>query len=186
MLKQKPVNMNGKRSIDLLVEAMFKLMEEKPFQSITISELTRSAGVVRNTFYAHFNTKTDVLTYYIFSVFENGLKAYDEDRSFDYKTMGAFYFDVWSENMSFLKLLEQNDMLSVLNDFENQLDALGLTEKLNASCPVSDKAYSYLGTFYASALVSVIKRWVKTGMQETPKELNEIYMELTGVELFTC
>lgn len=61
MLKQAPINMNAQRSIDLIVEALLKLMAHKAFDKISISELTREAGVVRNTFYAHFETKEDVL-----------------------------------------------------------------------------------------------------------------------------
>lgn len=182
MLKQQPINMNGRRSINLIVEAMLELMGTKPFKNITISEITRQAGVVRNTFYAHFNTKEDILSHHMFHIFETGLKAYYEENVFDHEKMSKLYFGLWSENKDFLKLLNDNDLLSILNGFENQLDQLGLTELLNAFCPVSEKAFIYLNTFYASTLTCMIKQWVKTDMKESPEELGKIYLELTGTE----
>ncbi|KRN99279.1 transcriptional regulator, TetR family [Companilactobacillus kimchiensis] len=43
--------------IESLKVALFKLMKEKSFNSITVSELVKTAGIARSTFYRHFNDK---------------------------------------------------------------------------------------------------------------------------------
>lgn len=42
------------RSKQLLREAFFTLMKEKPIEKITVSDLVRKADLNRNTFYAHY------------------------------------------------------------------------------------------------------------------------------------
>lgn len=45
---------------ECIVEAMIKLIYEKPLSAITISELTERAGVSRMTFYRNYGSKEDV------------------------------------------------------------------------------------------------------------------------------
>ena len=49
------------RSKTLIKRAFIKMMQEKPFESITISELVKVADINRGTFYAHFKSTRDVL-----------------------------------------------------------------------------------------------------------------------------
>ena len=46
---------------DAICDAMVELMESHPFESVTVTELTRAAGVSRRSFYQHFETVYDVL-----------------------------------------------------------------------------------------------------------------------------
>ncbi len=45
----------------LLKTALMELMQEKPFEQITIKELCEQADLNRTTFYLHFNDQRDVL-----------------------------------------------------------------------------------------------------------------------------
>lgn len=49
------------RSRHLLQSALLELLSEKPFQSISVSDLTRRATLNRSTFYLHFLDKFDLL-----------------------------------------------------------------------------------------------------------------------------
>ena len=40
--------------------ALLQLMEEKPFNRISITEITKKAGVSRVTFYRHYTSKEDI------------------------------------------------------------------------------------------------------------------------------
>jgi AcrR family transcriptional regulator len=52
------------RTKKALSEAFIKLLEEKPFDEITINELCDEAGVRRTTFYKHYKDKHDFLSAY--------------------------------------------------------------------------------------------------------------------------
>lgn len=183
MLKQKPLNMNGKRSINLVVDGLLSLMKEKPFREITISELTQQAGVVRATFYAHFETKEDVLSYYIYRLFTDKFQERMED-SFEAKvSVVRMYFMIWVEHIQLLQLMEQNQLLFLLNDFNGYLDRFCYEEQWfeDETCTMSTKAAEYSTSIYASVLATILIRWIRTGMQETPQELEGIFNELVIV-----
>ena len=45
-----------------LAQALFRLMEQKPFSAISVSELCRAASISRQTFYSLFDSKESVVT----------------------------------------------------------------------------------------------------------------------------
>lgn len=45
-----------------VIQALFELMQEKPFQKISVRDITERAMVNRSTFYAHFVDKYDLFT----------------------------------------------------------------------------------------------------------------------------
>jgi AcrR family transcriptional regulator len=48
------------RSRDALGDAMIALMQEQPFESITVQQVLDRAGVSRSTFYSHYRDKDDL------------------------------------------------------------------------------------------------------------------------------
>ena len=46
-----------------LTQALVELMEERPFQELSVTDICRRAMVHRTTFYAHFNDKQELLHY---------------------------------------------------------------------------------------------------------------------------
>jgi len=46
----------------LIKEAFIHLINEKGFNSLTVSDITREAGVSRGTFYVHYTDKFELLT----------------------------------------------------------------------------------------------------------------------------
>ena len=58
---QKPrMNARGKRTRDALGDALVALINEKPFEEITVQQVLDRAGVSRTTFYTHFRDKDDL------------------------------------------------------------------------------------------------------------------------------
>src|SRR5262245_37014945 len=50
-----------RRTRDALGDALVALMQEKPFDSITVQDVLDRANVGRSTFYSHFSDKDDLL-----------------------------------------------------------------------------------------------------------------------------
>ncbi|WP_010621852.1 TetR/AcrR family transcriptional regulator [Paucilactobacillus suebicus] len=66
--------MNGEKRIRIrqvnetrktIVEALLQLLEKNKLSELTIEQVTRRAGYARRTFYRHFDSLDDVLTYEI-------------------------------------------------------------------------------------------------------------------------
>lgn len=48
-----------------IAESLLILMEKNDFQSITIGDIVKKAGVNRSTYYRHFNKKEDIIIYFL-------------------------------------------------------------------------------------------------------------------------
>lgn len=176
MLKRKPANMNSKRSIQLIVDTVLSLLKTNNYRQITISEICREAEIVRNTFYAHFQTKDDVLKYYLFNIFED--EFYSIEKNELCSDITEVYFTVFNNKKEFLKILNKNNLLYLLDEFEHLFTLLDVDHYIDNNCNVSSLACEYAYTVYSAALSNIIKRWIKKGMLETPKELTSMFHEL--------
>ena len=56
----KPMNRNARRSIRMMKDAFVQLLAEKPYEGISVSDVTRKADLNRGTFYAHFDNIDDL------------------------------------------------------------------------------------------------------------------------------
>ena len=62
---EKKLDLRIQKTYMALEEAFTKLLEEKPFESITTNELCDVAMIRRTTFYKHFADKYDYFSFYI-------------------------------------------------------------------------------------------------------------------------
>ena len=70
MTKSAQLNRQSQRSRQMLQDALIDLLEFKPFAKISISEIADHADLARSTFYAHFDTKDDLLASLVDTILE--------------------------------------------------------------------------------------------------------------------
>jgi AcrR family transcriptional regulator len=58
-------NRQVQRTKSWIFEAVMLLMDEKPYDKITVSDITEKAGIARQTFYRNFGDKDDVVFEYL-------------------------------------------------------------------------------------------------------------------------
>ena len=58
---KKKIDVRVRRTRDALGDALVDLMQEKPFDSITVQDVLDRAQVGRSTFYSHYSDKNDLL-----------------------------------------------------------------------------------------------------------------------------
>ncbi len=178
MLRQNPSNMNSKRSISLLTQSLLELMKSRSYKSITVSELSKHAGVVRNTFYAHFTTLEDVLVYHLFDLFAQKIQLGKTEHFHEEINLVKLYFELCWENQAFLSHLAQSDGLYLLNKMEGQFGLLEIEGLIYENCEIDGITQVYANTVYANVLSAIVKKWIDRGMKETPEELSAIFKEL--------
>lgn len=139
--------------------SLLQLLEKKDLKKITISELVERAGVSRAAFYRNYGSKEEILK----SIFESSIAKIT--KSLDGYNLKTDLYQVW------VYLLKEAKIISLAIDynFEQVLTkaVYDFLEKRNGSS--SNGAGSYLNSFWSSAIVSVISKWVKDGMK-TPAE----------------
>ena len=66
--QEKDLDLRQRKTRRQLTQALVELMEERPFQELSVTDICRRAMVHRTTFYAHFNDKQELLHYLMVQV----------------------------------------------------------------------------------------------------------------------
>lgn len=84
----------------MLSNSLKELVKDKPFSNITVTELTASCGLNRNTFYYHFDDINDLLRWTLDQEALGVMKNFA--RMLDYEEAVEFAIDYITENNAFL------------------------------------------------------------------------------------
>lgn len=178
MTRQRDLYASAIKSRNMIREALLELMTEKSFEKISVNEIMQRADLVRRTFYAHYKTKTEVLTNYIDKLTEDSL----HDTLMGVKacngTLALAYFRLWYEHKTFISILKKCDKLILLNNFKKHIEAIDQQRNAFDRMGFSEPIKRHIARFYADSMWSVLVQWVESGMKETPEELSDIIEEL--------
>lgn len=166
-------------------EALTLLLRDKGFEDITISDITRKAGINRGTFYLHYQDKYDMMAF---------LKEEILEQLYRILIKGNFetdFYHIMNQTFSYLK-----------DDFEF-IQAISKTSFVNFPKTIKDFVANFLLEFpqskvlitehygvpyeyaiqvYLASIESLISYWVATGGKESPAEMTEIISKVLKIE----
>lgn len=58
-------------TLEKMGEALLKLMQEQPFDKITVDQITQRAAAGRVTYFRNFSSKTELLSYYLLCLYKH-------------------------------------------------------------------------------------------------------------------
>lgn len=169
MDKRKEENIRVKSAI---TEALFALMHQKSIAEISITEITRQAGVARMSFYRNYDSKEDVLITLIRDVLEQFRERADYDLS-EYCTCQHVYrcFSYFQKYRKYVIDLYCSGfatrLLEELNRFHENI----------AGTKMSGTAERYRGYMYMGALFNTAIAWLMGGQCETTEEITAVFFE---------
>ena len=176
-----------RRTRDALGDALVALMQEKPFDTITVQDVLDRANVSRSTFYSHYSDKDDLLMSDAEEFFEALSMALSQhgdksDRVFPVREFFAHLADV----QPFFKALVKSGKYQENMELARGHFARGIERRLGElprgrSIPPNElPAIAYT---QAGALLSLLAWWLDRGMRESPAEMDELFhrMVWTGV-----
>jgi len=183
------LNRQALRSIESLQNALLELMEKQPFEKITITDLARCSGLTRSTFYAHFETKDQLLESIINGVLDEffddlwDFSGQDSEASVVLESNKAF-FRVWQKHRDLIPLLESMDfaclMISRLRAYWENL----YVKNVRASLPEVEGNYSdYTLNFLSYSFAGFLKEWIRQDMKPSPEVMGEMLYHFTGHEV---
>lgn len=149
-----------------IARSLLKLMEEKTFEKITITEIVNNANVSRMTFYKYYNSKQEVLSDYMYEIvnsyMEETKKRSDIGNFRDYKHI-CHCFEFFRQYSPFiLTLIHANMHAVIINALNDYMDIYVL--------PTSHYG-RYELYYYSGALCNIYMKWIESGLQETPEEI---------------
>ena len=184
------------RSRRALRRALIELIEERGLDGFTVNDLCARADLNRGTFYNHFRDKDDLL-----QSFEDEIMA--DLRTFQERISKMTLLDLAKLKLAreplpllvevFDKLREQGDFLRAvlgpngdakfgprLRDSLCTELILGLLHDRYRNDP--SPFVQYYVTFYATAYLGVITRWLECGMKEDSEEMARIAIRLLFIK----
>jgi AcrR family transcriptional regulator len=145
-----------------LTEALLKLIEKKSFHDITITELTKKAGVGRVSFYRNFKSKEDILITYFSKKMNEWSESLKQSSS---KCIIMEVFRLFYENRDFIQILYKADLSYLL------LKCLWAS---NGPKPEHSNHLAYWNAKLTGGLFAWCDEWIRRGMQETPEEMRAL------------
>ena len=155
--------------------ALILLMKENDFQSISITDIIRRAGVSRSAYYRNYHSKEDILT----NIFNRAAEA----------IVNALSIELISQNMInsyrilFEKVQEIKDLFAIIrmagmvDEFQTAVNEKYL-QAIDANSP---EAY-YRVLSWIGSIFNIIFGWLQRGNPETPEQMAHICSQFLSEE----
>lgn len=147
-----------------LADALLQLMQEAPFETISVSQICARANVGRTTYYRHYDRrsgKEDLLVFKVQDAWAGYVREHPEEAARDRGFAIACYV---YEKRELFALLHRQKLLTVLM---RAFEALVLDEDAGPG------GGSYLAAFFAYGYFGMIYRWICHGFDVTPQQLQK-------------
>ncbi len=170
----------------LLAESLKELVLEKPVEKITIKEITDRAGVIRVTFYNHFQDKYELLEWICREEVVGPTRILLQNNM--QREAVRFLFTAILKNKDFYSHVAhttgQNSFESILRELISETIAdyfsTNGNEGLEKRTPFNGK---WIADFYAGNLTFVLMSWINKGMSVPPEEMVDLYETIAGHSL---
>lgn len=167
-----------KKTHKALISALFRLLESRPFDKITVNDLCGEALVSRSTFYDHYQDKYDLLQTAMDSLRANLWQEFTQgDFREGLKRQLKWFYD----NRRILKNIAssgQNEELQAMavNSFDRDIESLFEKEQINESSLVLPK--ELFAAFYSAGMTNLIKYWLEHEDKYTLDEMVDYFIHL--------
>ena len=168
-----------RRTRDALGDALVALMQEKPFETITVQDVLDRANVGRSTFYSHYSDKDDLLMSDAEEFFESislllSLRGDKSDRVFPVQE----FFSHIIEAKQFLDALMSSGKFHDNMELARGQFARGIERRLSElaraqSVPADERPA--IAFAHAGALLSLLEWWIDRGMKQQPAEMDQLF-----------
>lgn len=152
------------KSQKIIIEAFFELLGEKDVEKISMNQIAEKANVNRGTIYLNFTDKYDLLNKSIRIYFADLILLCQHKNETLNKNTLISIFDYLADNFDMVHMLcknENSDTFSscIVNEIETMLRKYFASE--------------IEIQFLASAIVGVLKWWIKNSMPCAPRDVSE-------------
>lgn len=143
--------------------ALLALMKEKPFEKITIEEMTAKADVGRSTYFRYFKTKEEVLAYKLAAIYSSSFPhdIRPVDTVSELMDIIEQFFSFWLSIRDTVDPIVASGHSDVLSMAYSQIVG-------NIRFPAEQE---YINRFVLAGLFGVHHGWVTNGYRESPEEL---------------
>lgn len=170
------------------IERAFRaLVQEKPYRSISVSDICERARLSRKSFYANFHTKEDIVSRIFIDDSVRPLrdinKLFSQNQGRElYRLIYQKIYERPYENRGFYQALigpmkgSDDTFIRVATEaiYDFNMDLLS-----SRSTVMDPRKMDYVAYFFASSQAMLMQKWIYDGFIYTPEELAALYDEMT-------
>ncbi len=168
-----------------ILSAFIQLLAKENYSKITVQEIIDTANVGRTTFYAHFETKDDLLRFLCEELFGHIISS-----AMDCTHTHGLYSDMSAPNSVFCHLLQHlqennNNILDLLSSENNEIFLQYFKSSLNDLMrnqlvsqnrkKNTDIPQDFLINHISGSFVEMVLWWSKGRLKQSPEELDRYF-----------
>ena len=168
----------SQRTRQLLSEALVRLIQEKEYDRITVSDIIERANVGRSTFYAHYQDKDALFLDQVDRVIEILSQDSPDRQDFPYfPSLGLFqhvgdHYElykalVWGPGMDLLTKHLQRSLTQRVQDGLDKSEG-----EFETPTPI-------LASFITGSFLTLLKWWLENKRIYSPEQMNDLYKKMT-------
>lgn len=163
----------------LLAESFKELVCQQSIEKITIKEITDRAGVIRPTFYNHFQDKYELLEWIIQKQILEPVKPLILADMVDEALV--LVFTMLEKDKEFYQKAVKLEGQNSFEEIVKKCIRVTLLERLQREQGRKRKSkypwltMEHIADFYAQDMCFMIVRWIEGGMEVSPREITEVY-----------
>lgn len=164
----------------LLKEALFRILEKKPLDKISVTELCREAGINRATFYRHYNLPRDVMV-------DTGVELFKRMQESLRTTKSMLDFEQYIEEMCAYLYEHRNIVRTMIRFSDVEIERCfkeiyqhalnergGIPELKSFDRDSTQLIAAYLG----GGGYFMLRQWLTEDIDKTPKEVASLLFQL--------
>lgn len=167
----------SKRTRAWLLETLLKLLDNKDYSDISVTELTEKADIARQTFYRNYDSMDDILLSrlneivdeYLERVFINLETKKDPDWDFEVKQL----ISLWQRNDVVFKALHKAGL-----DYQVMEKLTHLFTRFHMKAQDLDELddkHQYLVYYLSGGVFLVLNKWFENDMKFPVKQLTDLF-----------
>ena len=157
-----------------ITEALFSLLEKQDFESITITDIIKKAGVSRMGFYRNFVDKKGVIEAFIFDKFVETVNDIKSKRELNFQISSIMQTTLqnFQKFSKYIKLFLDKNLDSLLYECYHKAFYTLYGDRRQS------QIRQYANEMFIGELFNLEMCWVRNGMQQTPEQLAKIYYQI--------
>lgn len=162
---------------DDIRQAFILLLNENNLNDITVSQLTKKAGINRSTFYLHYIDKEDFLRQLKEETMQDITEILEKRKGNPQEALEEV-LTYFAEDISLFSQIAQKHDFSFADNVRSFI--YGIIENTPCSVPIIVETFNmpeqHAINMFVSGLIGVITEWIIKGAQESPQELTKTLM----------
>ncbi len=157
-------NESNRFTKDCIYETLWELLKQYPYNSITVTQIAKKAGVSRNAIYRNFDSKDMIIRKRLLEGYQSFIEKITDLQIPSHEEYVNIVFEQLCNQRSITETLVKADLSEFL------LESFGYI-KGNYNTNTENEFYE---NYRIGGTLFVYLTWILTGCKETPKQLADI------------